>query len=156
MFPSLFISHGSPMLALQPGASGPALQRLAAEMPRPKAIVVVSAHWESHDLLVSGSAAPETWHDFGGFPRELFAVQYPAPGNPQLAGEIVGLLRADWLGIVGMTAGLSALTVVLEDGQRERWFESSMIVVVLSMYTPHTCPPGRLCYCRNQKHTDRH
>lgn len=97
MFPSLFISHGSPMLALQPGASGPALQALAAELPRPKAIVVVSAHWESHELLVSGSAAPETWHDFGGFPRELFAVQYPAPGDPQLANEIVELLQADGL-----------------------------------------------------------
>lgn len=68
MLPSLFISHGSPMLALQPGASGPALQRLAAELPRPRAIVVVSAHWESQELLVTGSPAPETWHDFGGFP----------------------------------------------------------------------------------------
>lgn len=97
MFPSLFISHGSPMLALQPGASGPALQRLAAELPRPKAIVVVSAHWESQELLVSGSQAPETWHDFGGFPRELFAVQYPAPGDPQLAAEIVELLHTDGL-----------------------------------------------------------
>ncbi|KFF43250.1 MULTISPECIES: DODA-type extradiol aromatic ring-opening family dioxygenase [Pseudomonas] len=97
MLPSLFISHGSPMLALQPGASGPALQALAAALPRPKAIVVVSAHWESHELLVSGSAAPETWHDFGGFPRELFAVQYPAPGDPQLANEIVELLQADGL-----------------------------------------------------------
>ncbi|KRA15207.1 DODA-type extradiol aromatic ring-opening family dioxygenase [Pseudomonas sp. Root569] len=97
MLPSLFISHGSPMLALQPGASGPALQRLAAELPRPKAIVVVSAHWESQELLVSGGAAPETWHDFGGFPRELFAVQYPAPGDPQLASEIVELLQADGL-----------------------------------------------------------
>ncbi|MBC3257981.1 dioxygenase [Pseudomonas paralactis] len=97
MFPSLFISHGSPMLALQPGASGPALQALAGALPRPKAIVVVSAHWESHELLVSGSAAPETWHDFGGFPRELFAVQYPAPGDPKLANEIVELLQADGL-----------------------------------------------------------
>ncbi|MBT0622384.1 dioxygenase [Pseudomonas fluorescens] len=97
MFPSLFISHGSPMLALQPGASGPALKRLAAELPRPTAIVVVSAHWESQGLLVTGSAAPETWHDFGGFPRELFAVQYPAPGEPQLAALIIELLKADSL-----------------------------------------------------------
>ena len=97
MLPSLFISHGSPMLALQPGASGPALERLAVALPRPKAIVVMSAHWESHELLVSGSPAPETWHDFGGFPRELFAVQYPAPGNPALARQIVELLAADGL-----------------------------------------------------------
>ncbi|MBT2374757.1 DODA-type extradiol aromatic ring-opening family dioxygenase [Pseudomonas fluorescens] len=97
MLPSLFISHGSPMLALQPGASGPALKRLAAEIPRPKAIVVVSAHWESQELLVTGNPAPETWHDFGGFPRELFAVQYPAPGQPQLAAQIVELLTVDGL-----------------------------------------------------------
>ncbi|CAM3106716.1 Aromatic ring-opening dioxygenase, catalytic subunit, LigB family [Pseudomonas gessardii] len=97
MLPSLFISHGSPMLALQPGASGPALQRLAADLPRPRAIVVMSAHWESRELLVSGSPAPETWHDFGGFPRELFAVQYPAPGDPALAQQIVELLAANGL-----------------------------------------------------------
>ncbi|NMZ01778.1 dioxygenase [Pseudomonas proteolytica] len=97
MLPSLFISHGSPMLALQPGASGPALERLAGALPRPKAIVVMSAHWESHELLISSSPAPETWHDFGGFPRELFAVQYPAPGNPALARQIVELLAADGL-----------------------------------------------------------
>ena len=97
MLPSLFISHGSPMLALQPGASGPALERLAGALPRPKAIVVMSAHWESHELLVSSSPAPETWHDFGGFPRELFAVQYPAPGDPALARQIVDLLTANGL-----------------------------------------------------------
>ncbi|MBK5304861.1 MULTISPECIES: DODA-type extradiol aromatic ring-opening family dioxygenase [Gammaproteobacteria] len=97
MFPSLYISHGSPMLALEPGASGPALTRLAAALPKPKAIVMVSAHWESSELLVSGNPQPETWHDFGGFPQALFEVQYPAPGNPQLAAEVVELLKADGL-----------------------------------------------------------
>ena len=92
MLPSLYISHGSPMLALEPGASGPALKRLAAELPRPKAIVLVSAHWESTDLRVASNPAPETWHDFGGFPHALFAVQYPAPGDPALAARIVELL----------------------------------------------------------------
>ena len=92
MLPSLFISHGSPMLALEPGASGPALTRLANELPRPKAIVLVSAHWESPDLRVASHPAPETWHDFGGFAPALFAVQYPAPGDPALAARIVQLL----------------------------------------------------------------
>lgn len=95
MFPSLYISHGSPMLALEPGASGPALASLAAALPKPKAIVMVSAHWESSELLVSGNPQPDTWHDFGGFPQALFEVQYPAPGNPQLAAEVVELLKAD-------------------------------------------------------------
>ena len=94
MFPSLYISHGSPMLALEPGAGGPALARLAAELPKPKAIVIVSAHWESNELLVSGHPRPDTWHDFGGFPKALFEVEYPAPGDPQLAAEVVELLKA--------------------------------------------------------------
>jgi 4,5-DOPA dioxygenase extradiol len=85
------------MLALEPGASGPALARLAAELPRPKAIVVVSAHWESQDLRVSSNPRPQTWHDFGGFPAALFAVQYPAPGQPELAEQVAQLLRADGL-----------------------------------------------------------
>ncbi|MNZ68381.1 LigB family dioxygenase [compost metagenome] len=93
MFPSLYISHGSPMLALEPGASGPALARLAAEIPKPKAIVIVSAHWESNELLVSGNPQPETWHDFGGFPKALFELQYPAPGDPRLAAEVAELLK---------------------------------------------------------------
>ncbi|TWD44442.1 class III extradiol ring-cleavage dioxygenase [Pseudomonas sp. SJZ131] len=95
MFPSLYISHGSPMLALEPGESGPALTRLAAQLPKPKAIVIVSAHWESNELLVSGNPQPQTWHDFGGFPKALFEVQYPAPGDPQLAAEVVELLNAN-------------------------------------------------------------
>ncbi|NIF29875.1 dioxygenase [Pantoea sp. Tr-811] len=103
MLPSLFISHGSPMLALQPGASGPALAALARALPRPKAVVVVSAHWESRELLVTGSAHPETWHDFHGFPPALYAVQYPAPGEPALAGQVSELLNA-----AGLPARLDA------------------------------------------------
>lgn len=94
MLPSLFISHGSPMLALQPGASGPALKTLAATLPRPAAIVVVSAHWESDELQVSSAAQPQTWHDFRGFPPALYAVSYPAPGAPALASRIADLLQA--------------------------------------------------------------
>lgn len=88
MLPSLFISHGSPMLALEPGASGPALARLATQLPRPRAIVVMSAHWETTELRVTSNPHPPTWHDFGGFPAALYAVQYPAPGDPQLAEQV--------------------------------------------------------------------
>jgi len=94
MLPSLFISHGSPMLALEPGESGPALARLAAQLPRPKAIVIVSAHWESHELLVSANPRPRTWHDFGGFPADLYQVQYPAPGDPLVAKQVAERLNA--------------------------------------------------------------
>ena len=94
MLPSLFISHGSPMLALEPGDSGPALALLAAQLPRPKAIVIVSAHWESNELLVSANPQPRTWHDFGGFPPALYEVRYPAPGDPQLAAQVAGMLDA--------------------------------------------------------------
>ncbi len=103
MLPSLFISHGSPMLALDPAASGPALARLAAELPRPKAIVVVSAHWESEQLLLTAGEHPQTWHDFGGFPAPLYALQYPAPGAPELAREI-----AERLNNKGLPAALDA------------------------------------------------
>lgn len=94
MLPSLFISHGSPMLALQPGASGPALLQLARALPKPRAIVVVSAHWESRELAVTSGARPRTWHDFGGFPAQLYAVHYPAPGDPCLAQRICDRLQA--------------------------------------------------------------
>lgn len=92
MLPTLFISHGSPMLALEPGASDAPLKRLARELPRPNAILVVSAHWETPDLRVTAAPYPDTWHDFHGFPAPLYAVQYPAPGSPQLAARVADLL----------------------------------------------------------------
>ena len=94
MLPSLFISHGSPMLALNKTPAHAFLRELGRQLS-PKAVVVVSAHWESLTLKVSASAKPETIHDFGGFPRALFECQYPAPGDPDLAGRLAGLLGAE-------------------------------------------------------------
>lgn len=125
MLPSLFISHGSPMLALQPGASGPALAQLAQQLPTPRAIVVVSAHWESRDLAVTSGARPATWHDFAGFPAALYAVQYPAPGDPHLAQRICDRLQA---------AGLPA------DPDAERPFDHGAWVPLSLMYPQAQVP----------------
>lgn len=92
--PSLFVSHGSPMFALEPGKLGPNLQQLGASLPGLSAIVIVSPHWQTRGVRVSGADAPATIHDFGGFPAPLYALQYPVRGAPQLAGEIRGLLAS--------------------------------------------------------------
>lgn len=89
--PGLFISHGSPMLALDPEQVGPALYRLSINLPQPQAIVVMSAHWESQVLEVNIATRPETWHDFRGFPKELYEIRYPAPGSPTIAEKILSM-----------------------------------------------------------------
>ncbi|KAB7762123.1 DODA-type extradiol aromatic ring-opening family dioxygenase [Xanthomonas maliensis] len=93
LLPSLYISHGSPMTALQPGLVGERLAELAQTLPRPRAIVVASAHWLGRRPLVSTAAQPGTIHDFGGFPAPLYALDYPAPGAPELATQVVRLLE---------------------------------------------------------------
>jgi 4,5-DOPA dioxygenase extradiol len=92
--PTLFLSHGSPMTAVEPGAAGAAWSALARAMPTPRAILMVSAHWETELPMLSGSAAPETIHDFGGFPDVLYTLHYLAPGAPTVAAEIAAALKA--------------------------------------------------------------
>ncbi|RDS84783.1 dioxygenase [Dyella monticola] len=91
--PSLYISHGSPMTALHPGQMGERLAELATRLPRPNAIVIASAHWLAREPSVGTAARPETIHDFFGFPRELYEIQYPAPGAPDVAAQVAHLLE---------------------------------------------------------------
>ncbi|MDE1884980.1 MAG: 4,5-DOPA dioxygenase extradiol [Xanthomonadaceae bacterium] len=91
--PALFIGHGSPMNALEDNAFTRGWQDAARRMPRPRAIVCVSAHWETRGVYAGGTAAPETIHDFYGFPKALFDVRYPAPGNPALAQQIAQTVK---------------------------------------------------------------
>ncbi len=95
--PALFISHGSPMLAISDSAARRFLQGLGGRLPRPEAVVVLSAHHDVRGTEVTGAARPETIHDFGGFPRELYELRYGAPGAPILAERIAGLLTVESL-----------------------------------------------------------
>ena len=91
--PTLFLSHGSPMHALQPGAVRGVWEAIARELPRPKAIVIASAHWETNIPALTGTATPETIHDFYGFPKPLYEIQYPAPGAPEVASKAMKLIQ---------------------------------------------------------------
>ena len=92
--PSLFVSHGAPTFAIEPAQAGPLLRQLGGELPRPKAVLVLSPHWMTPNVRVSSTATPETIHDFGGFPEELYRIQYPAPGSPEVAARALELLNA--------------------------------------------------------------
>ncbi|MGY6270468.1 DODA-type extradiol aromatic ring-opening family dioxygenase [Achromobacter denitrificans] len=92
-WPTLFVSHGSPMLAVEPGLTGPALAAWStAQGRKPKGVLVVSPHWMGEGLALSTRDRQVAWHDFGGFPAELYALQYGAPGSPALASRVQALL----------------------------------------------------------------
>jgi 4,5-DOPA dioxygenase extradiol len=97
--PPLFVSHGAPTLALEPGLAGPMLAGLARRLPRPRAVLVASAHWQAPTAAVSTTLAPTTIHDFGGFPAELYSIRYPAPGAPEIARAAAERLRAAGLDV---------------------------------------------------------
>ena len=93
--PVLFLGHGSPMNAIEDNTWSRAWRALGERLPRPRAILCVSAHWETPGPRLTGHAAPPTIHDFGGFPQALFDVRYPAPGDPVLAQRVATLLGED-------------------------------------------------------------
>ena len=92
--PTLFVSHGAPTFAIEPGIAGAQLRALGHALETPNAIVVVSPHWMTRGVEITAGAQPDTVHDFGGFPQSLYALQYPAPGSPELALRVQEVLRA--------------------------------------------------------------
>lgn len=98
IMPAAFIGHGSPMNALQTNRYTDTWRRFARSVPRPRAVLMVSAHWYINATAVTVMDKPKTIHDFFGFPPELFAVQYPAPGLPELADEIAEAVDPVWIG----------------------------------------------------------
>src|SRR5512147_1922978 len=91
--PALFIGHGNPMNALQQNSYTDGWRALGSDLPRPRAILAVSAHWYVPETAVTAMPLPRTIHDFGGFPEELYRVRYPAPGDPALARRVAALLK---------------------------------------------------------------
>ncbi|EKT58173.1 4,5-DOPA dioxygenase extradiol [Providencia burhodogranariea] len=90
--PALFVGHGSPMNAVSDNRFTAAWKALGQSLPKPRAILMISAHWYTRGTAVTAMGNPKTIHDFGGFPDALFQVEYPAPGSPELAGQIADLL----------------------------------------------------------------
>lgn len=103
-WPSLFVSHGAPTYAIEPGLAGAQLGALGRLLGKPRSIVLVSPHWMTSGLEITATERPQTVHDFGGFPQALYDLQYPAPGAPALALQIQQQLATS-----GMPARLDVL-----------------------------------------------
>ena len=99
--PTLFLSHGSPLHAINAGQAGDVWAALAKQLPRPKAVLMVTAHWETNLPMLSGNARPSMIYDFGGFPDELYKIVYAAAGAPEVAAKAQALLKS-----AGFTAGI--------------------------------------------------
>lgn len=97
--PVLFFGHGSPMNAIEENEFVQGFRKVGEEIPKPNAVLVVSAHWETKGTFVTAMQNPKTIHDFGGFPKELYEVQYPAPGSPELAKEIKSKVKKTEVGL---------------------------------------------------------
>ena len=125
IFPALFISHGAPSIALDPSPARDFLAGLGNSYDRPRAILVISAHYDARRPMLTSGEQPETIHDFGGFPDELYRMSYPAPGDPVLAAEIASLLQ---------TAGFEA------GGDPARGFDHGAWVPLRLMYPDADIP----------------
>ncbi|MBE9608096.1 dioxygenase family protein [Chitinilyticum piscinae] len=129
--PALFVSHGAPTLLFDAVPARDFLRGLPARLPRPRAIVLVSAHDLQSQLMVGTAAQWQEWHDFGGFPAELYAQRYRPPGDPELAAHLISGLRAGGLDAVGSQKGL------LDHGAwvplKLAWPDADIPVVTLSL-----------------------